>query len=60
MDSINLKWNSWVILFLKMAFTWTLVGFKPLWVGLPQFMFKMLNVFLGLPFFVNDSLHTIP
>jgi len=34
-DSINLRWNSWVILFLEMVFAWTLVRFKPLWIGLP-------------------------
>ncbi len=43
-DSINLKWNSWVILFLETTFAWTLVRFKPLWIGLPQFLFKMFNV----------------
>jgi hypothetical protein len=34
-DSINLRWNSWVILFLEMEFVWTLVTFKLLWIGLP-------------------------
>jgi hypothetical protein len=29
-DSINLRRNYWVILFLEMAFAWTLVRFKPL------------------------------
>ncbi len=59
-DSINLRWNSWVILFLEMAFAWTLVRFKPLWIGLPQLLFEMFNVSLGLPISIDDSLHTIP
>ncbi len=56
MDSIYLRWNSWVTLFLEMAFTWTLIRFKPLWIGLPQLLFKMFNVSLGLPIFIGDSL----
>jgi hypothetical protein len=29
-DSMNLRWNSWVILFLEMAFAWTFISFKSL------------------------------
>ncbi len=54
-NSINLRWNSWVILFLEMAFAWTFVRFKPLWIRLPQLMFGMFNVFLGLPTSIKDS-----
>jgi hypothetical protein len=45
---------------LEMAFAWTLVRFKPLWIGLPQLLFEMFNVSLGLPISIDDSLHTIP
>jgi hypothetical protein len=59
-DSINLRWNSWVILFLEMAFIWTFVRFKPLWIGLPWLLFEMFNVSLGSFIFISDSLHTTP
>jgi hypothetical protein len=55
-DSINLRWNSWVILFLEMAFTWIFIRFKPLWIGLPQLLFGMFNVFLSSPIFIGDSI----
>jgi hypothetical protein len=58
-DSFNLKWNSWLILFLEMEFAWTLVRFKLLWIGLPQ-LFGMFNIFLGLLIYVGNSLHIIP
>jgi hypothetical protein len=32
--SINLKWNSWVLSFLEMAFAWIFTRFRPLLIGL--------------------------
>jgi hypothetical protein len=60
MDSINLRWNSWVILFLEMAFAGTFVRFKTFWIGLTQLLFGMFYVFLGSPISINNSLHIIP
>jgi hypothetical protein len=54
------KVDSCVILFLEMAFAWTLIRFKPLWIGLPQLLFEMFNVSLCSPTFINNSLHIIP
>jgi hypothetical protein len=58
-NSINLKWNFWVMLSLEMAFAWILVRFKPLLIRLLQLLFKMSNVFLDFPTFINISLPTI-
>jgi hypothetical protein len=58
-DSINLRYNYWVIFFLEMAFAWTFVSFKPLWIRLPQLLFKMLNDFIGSPNFIANSLQLL-
>jgi hypothetical protein len=58
-NSINLKWNSWVMSSLKMAFAWILAKFKPLLIKLLQLLFEMSNVFLDLPTFINVSLLVI-
>jgi len=58
-DSINLKWNSWVTPSHEMAFACIFIKFKPLLIGLLQLLFKMSNVFLDLPTFINISLPTI-
>ncbi len=34
MNSINLKWISWVMSSLEMAFAWTFIRFRPLLIGL--------------------------
>jgi hypothetical protein len=34
LNSINLKWNSWVTSSLEVAFTWIFIKFKPLLIGL--------------------------
>jgi hypothetical protein len=43
---IKLKWNSSAASILKMVYTWVLIRFKPLWIGLPQLLFMMFNFFL--------------
>jgi hypothetical protein len=58
-NSINLKWNSWVMSFLEMAFTWILIRFRPLFIELLQLLFEISNVFLYLPNFIDVSLLTI-
>jgi len=58
-NSINLKWNSWVTSSMEMTFTWILVKFIPLLIGLFQLLFKMFNVFLDLLTFIYISLPTI-
>jgi len=40
-----LKSNSLCRLSMKMVFTWILIRSKPLWIGLPQLLFTMFNVF---------------
>ncbi len=57
-NSINLKWNSWVT-YLEMALTWIFARFKQLLIGLLQLLFEVSNVFLDLPTFINVSLPTI-
>jgi hypothetical protein len=58
-NSINLKWNSWTTSFLEMTFSWTLVRSRPLLIRLPWLLFKMFNVFLDLPTFIDISLPII-
>ncbi len=58
-NSINLKWNSWVTSSLEMAFTWIIIMFIPLLIGLLQLLFEMSNVFLNLPTFIDISLPSI-
>jgi hypothetical protein len=56
-NSINLKWNFWVISSLEIAFAWFLVRFRPLLIGLLQLLFEMSNVFLDFnngPFYSVD------
>jgi len=55
LNSINLKWNSWVVSSLEMALAWIFARFKSLLIGL----LKMSNVFLDLPTFINVSLPII-
>jgi hypothetical protein len=59
-DFIQPKWNSLVTLFMEMVCTWIFVRFKLLWTRLPQLLFMMFNVFVGLQIFIDVSLHTIP
>jgi hypothetical protein len=42
-----------------MAFTWILVKFGSLLIRLLQLLFKIFNVYLDLPIFINVSLPTI-
>jgi len=58
-NSINLKWNFWVTSSPEMAFTWILVKFGSLLIRLLQLLFKIFNVYLDLPIFINVSLPTI-
>jgi hypothetical protein len=51
-DSINLRWNSWVILFLEMV--QTIVDWAT-----PTSVWDV-QCFLGSPIFINNSLHIIP
>jgi len=50
---------SWVMSSLETALAWILVKFRPLMIGLFQFLFKMSNFFLDLSTFINVSLPTI-
>ncbi len=58
-NSINPKWNYWVMSSLEMAFTWIFIRFKPLPNGLFELLFEMSNGFLDLPTFINISLSNI-
>jgi hypothetical protein len=58
-NSINLKWNSWVTSSMEMTFAWILIKFIPLLIGLFQLLFRMFNVFLDLLTFIYISLPTI-
>jgi len=58
-NSINLKWNSWVTSSIEMAFTCIIIRFVPLLIMLHQLLFKMSNVLLDLPTFIDVSLPTI-
>jgi hypothetical protein len=50
------KCNFWVTTSLEMAFAWIFTRFKPFLTELLQLLFKMSNVFLDLPTFINFSL----
>jgi hypothetical protein len=58
-NSINLKSNSRVMLFQKMALAWIPAKFKPFLIKLLQLLFEMSNVFLDLPTFISVSLPII-
>jgi hypothetical protein len=47
-------------IFLEMPFTRTFIWFKPLWIGLPQLLFGMFNVFFDSPVSIGNSLCIIP
>jgi hypothetical protein len=56
-NSMNLKWDSWVTSSLEMTFTWIFARFKPLLIGLFELLFEMSNVFLNILTFIDAITH---
>jgi hypothetical protein len=58
-NSINMKWNSWITSFLEITFAWIFARFRPLLIKLFQLLFEMSNIFKKLLTFIDVSLPII-